>query len=465
MTHAGRVSALRKRLRPRSIAGQIALLIVAAIAVAHVVATLAFVILREPWRPDDRPGVMVGRAATVARLLDASEPASRDALVAASARSLPTLEIAPWDGQGGQPEPDHAVIRRLRDGFGRALTITDLGTETRRGEPMLRLGIETPAGARFQVVVPDDPLAPPRQGAIIFTFVFLGLTLALLSVWATRALTAPLARLEAAAEAFGTRDDHAALPQAGPREVLAMSRALDRMRARVRRLIDDRTQMLAAISHDLRTPITRLRLRAEFIEDEHARAATLRDLDQMNGLVEAALSFVRDGQARDTGSHTLVDLASVVQTVCDGFADIGARVAVERSRHVLVQGRTDDLQRALTNLVDNAVKYGGEARVLMEATPRGVRVEVRDSGPGIAEAEREAMLQPFVRGDRARNLNDATGFGLGLSIVQAIVEAHAGRLVLENRPEGGLAAAIELPLAGRQPPEPVPAPEPISRAA
>ena len=88
-------------------------------------------------------------------------------------------------------------------------------------------------------------------------------------------------------------------------------------------------------------------------------------------------AFVRDGQARDTGSHTLVDLASVVQTVCDGFADIGARVAVERSRHVLVQGRTDDLQRALTNLVDNAVKYGGEARVLMEATPRGVRVEVR----------------------------------------------------------------------------------------
>ncbi|TXM78932.1 two-component sensor histidine kinase, partial [Methylobacterium sp. WL122] len=139
-----------------------------------------------------------------------------------------------------------------------------------------------------------------------------------------------------AAEAFGTGDDHAALPEAGPQEVIAVSRALDRMRNRVRRLIDDRTQMLAAISHDLRTPITRLRLRAEFIDDDHARTMTLRDLDQMNALVEAALSFVRDGQGGAAGARTLIDLASVVQTVCDGFLDVGADVAVTQSRHVLV---------------------------------------------------------------------------------------------------------------------------------
>ena len=131
---------------------------------------------------------------------------------------------------------------------------------------------------------------------------------------------------------------------------------------------------------------------------------------------------------------------------------------MERSRHVLVRGRPDELQRAITNLVDNAVKYGGRARLVMDATPRGSRVEVRDPGPGIAEAEREAMLQPFVRGDRARNLNEATGFGLGLSIVQAIVEAHGGRLVLENHPEGGFSAVIELPTAAQVPAEPA-APE------
>jgi signal transduction histidine kinase len=339
------------------------------------------------------------------------------------------------------------VIRRLRSAAGRPVTVTNL--QPSEGGETLHVGIVTPNGAMLRVTLADDPLRPPRQGALIFTVVFLALTLALLCVWATRALTAPLARLAGAAEAFGTRDDHVALPEAGPEEVLAVARALDRMRSRVRRLIDDRTQMLAAISHDLRTPITRLRLRAEFVEDEGARAATLRDLDQMNGLVEAALSFVRDGQIRDAGSHSLVDLASVVQTVCDSFSDIGAPVSIERTRHVLVRGQPDELLRAITNLVDNAVKYGGQARLVMEGSPRGVRVCVIDAGPGIPEAEREAMLQPFVRGDRSRNLNAASGFGLGLSIVQAIMEAHDGRLTLENRPEGGLCAVIELPLAAR----------------
>ncbi|MGU3668658.1 ATP-binding protein [Methylobacterium sp. A49B] len=445
---------LRARLRPTTIAGQIALLIVAGIAVAHVVATAAFLLLHEPQNPDTLPGVAASRLGTLARLLDAADPAARPALLA-SGRSLPLIRVEAWDGKappGAKPAPNLPVIHRLRNGAGRAVTITDLSAgdpDQSRSASQLHVGIVTASGAMLQATLPNDPLRAPKQGALIFTVVFLALTLALLSVWATRALTAPLKRLAGAAEAFGARDDHVALPEAGPREVLAVSRALDRMRSRVRRLIDDRTQMLAAISHDLRTPITRLRLRAEFIEDEAARAATLRDLDQMNGLVEAALSFVRDGQTRDAGSLSLVDLASVVQTVCDDFSDVGAPVSVSRSRHVLVQGRTEELQRAVTNLVDNAVKYGGRAEVRMEASERGVRVCVLDHGPGIPDAERDAMLQPFVRGDRARNLNAASGFGLGLSIVQAIVESHHGRLLLENRPEGGLCAAIELPLAAQ----------------
>jgi signal transduction histidine kinase len=443
---------LRARLRPTTIAGQIALLVVAGIAVAHMVATAAFLLLHESQNPDELPGVAASRLGTLARLLDAAEPSARPALLA-SGRSLPLIHVEAWDGvtpSAAQPVPELPVIRRLRNGAGRAVTLTDLSSgDAGAAAGRLHIGIKTPAGAMLQATLPNDPLRAPKQGALIFTVVFLALTLALLSVWATRALTAPLKRLAGAAEAFGTRDDHVALPEAGPREVLAVSRALDRMRARVRRLIDDRTQMLAAISHDLRTPITRLRLRAEFIDDDTARAAMLRDLDQMNGLVEAALSFVRDGQSRDASSHSLVDLASVVQTVCDDFSDFGTPVSVGQCRHVLVRGRTEELQRAVTNLVDNAVKYGGAAEVQMEASERGVRVCVIDPGPGIPDAERDAMLQPFVRGDRARNLNEASGFGLGLSIVQAIVEAHQGRLTLENRREGGLCAAIELPLASQ----------------
>ncbi|MCJ2044582.1 ATP-binding protein [Methylobacterium sp. J-078] len=465
-----------RALVPSSVAGQIALLIVAAVVLAHALATLAFFTLREPWRPDDHPGVAATRIATVTRLLDGASPADRPALLANAARMLPTLRLEAWDGkptdaaapEAGDRISDHPMVQRLRDGFARPLAITDLGGGSRAAEAPVgvRVGVETPGGARLSALVPDDDRPPMRQGAIIFTFVFLAVVVSVISLYATRALTAPLARLAEAADVFGTRMNLVDLPENGPREVVAVSRALDRMRARVRRLIDDRTQMLAAISHDLRTPITRLRLRAEFIEDEHARAMTLRDLDQMNGLVEAALSFVRDGQAPEGGAKTLVDLASVVQTVADEFADIGADVRVAETRHVLVQARPDELQRAIVNLVDNAVKYGGGARLSVTQTERGVAVEVSDDGPGIPEAERDAMLQPFVRGDRARNLDTASGFGLGLSIVLAIVESHEGRLTLRNRTPRGLSARIEMPRAAAVAGAPTsPAVDPGTRAA
>ncbi len=409
-----------------------------------------------PWRASSTPPSPASATPCCARGRAACRPcASPPGTGAAPAGARGRHR--PGAGQGQEQAVERAIDRhplvvRLREGFGRDLALVDLAPAGNEAG-LLSLGLVTPAGARLRAALPDDHPRPLfGQGAIIFTLVFLGVSLTLLLFWATRALTAPLAGLAAAAEAFGTAEEPPPLPKRGPEEVLALARALDRMRARVLRLLDDRTQMLAAISHDLRTPITRLRLRAEFIEDDRAREMTLRDLDQMNGLVESALSFVRDGQgSASEGEPLLIDLASVVQTVCDGFIDIGAAVSLERSRHVLVRGRPDDLERALTNLVDNAVKYGGGARILMgparQSEPPGVAVEVLDDGPGIPEAERHAMLQPFVRGDRARNLNAATGFGLGLSIVLAIVEGHGGRLTLENRRGGGLCARIELPLA------------------
>jgi len=456
-------SVRKRRLpRPRSAAGQIALLVVTAILAAHVLATIGVLAMQEPWRAEGRPGVAAGRLSTVARLLDASEPGERPALLIAAARSLPTLHLAPWDGAAPpipSDEPslaNHPLVERLRLGFGQPLKVSDLAPPPPRGTTpeTLHLGLETPGGARLQATLPDDPLRPPAIGAIVFTFLFLGLTLTLLSVWATRALTAPLARLAGAAEAFGTMHEPVGLPERGPREVVAVAHALDRMRARVKRLIDDRTQMLAAISHDLRTPITRLRLRAEFIEDEQARAMTLRDLNQMNGLVEAALSYVRDGGGAGGSTPTqmpLIDLASVAQTVCDSFQDVGADVRMETARHALLRGRPDELERAITNLVDNAVKYSGAARLSVRSGPLGIRVAVEDDGPGIPESEHGAMLEPFVRGDASRNLHGTVGFGLGLSIVRAVVEAHGGRFSLANRPEGGLSARIDLPMAAPPP--------------
>ncbi len=439
--------------RPKSVAGQIALLVVAAIVATHAVAALALFALREPWRAEGRPGVAANRLAVVARMLDDTAPEGRDAILSAAKRSVPTLLLDAWDGTPPPVESErlreHPIIERLRDAFGRDLALADLGPDSGAEDPpVLHLGLRTPSGAGLRGTLPDDTLGPPKRGIIILTLLFMATTLTLLTVWATRALTAPLAQLAGAAEAFGTRRTPPPLPRRGPEEVLALAGALDRMRARVNRLIDDRTQMLAAISHDLRTPITRLRLRAEFIDDAQARERTLRDLDQMNALVEAALAYARDERGADGGSDTekpLIDIASLVQTVCDDFSDTGADVRMEQARHVLVRAHPDDLQRAVANLVDNAVKYGGSARLTVETSADGVAIAVTDDGPGIPEAERHAMLQPFVRGDRARNLDDANGFGLGLSIVLAIVEAHDGRLSLENRAGGGLRVRIELP--------------------
>ncbi|KMO18764.1 sensor histidine kinase [Methylobacterium platani] len=447
---------------PGRIAGQLALLVVAAIVVTHVVVTVAFVLLRpELRRSDERPSALANRLVTVVHMVAAAPADDRADVVAAARHSASALHLTllPADAPNAPVAPgaDVPEITGLRAALGPAYGLAAEHMPT----GALHLRIAGPAGLQLAAELPPLPLAhPPLTSAIFITLVFLALSLTLLSIWATRALTAPLARLAEAAEAFGTATEARPLPQRGPEEVLAVSRALGRMRDRVLRLIDDRTHMLAAISHDLRTPITRLRLRAEFLEDEVLRRQFLRDLDQMNALVEAALSFVRDGQSREgqpRGDLGLVDLASVVQTVCDGFADIGEAVRAEDLQPALVRGSSGELQRALTNLIDNAVKYAGAATVrLVEAGPGRVAVEILDEGPGIPEAERALMLQPFVRGDRARTLNEAGGFGLGLSIASAIAQSHGGVFTLENREPHGLCVRLELPRAAgavpRQPP-------------
>lgn len=436
---------------PRSIAGQIAMLLVAAIVLTHLLVSLVFLFMGPPpWRYSDHPIASANRLAAILRLVEAAPDDRRRDIVALAKITEPALALSwaaerPAIGPAGSVRTDPPYVTHLRLILGPTY---EVASQTVRGsgeEEAMRVAVTTQGGLTLSGEIPDRPLSLQRWAPIFGTVVFLALTLTALSVWVTRALAAPLGRLAEAAEAFGIVEDTGALPSRGPEEVLTVSRALGRMRDRVRRLIDDRTRMLAAISHDLRTPITRMRLRAEFIEDETVRATMLRDLAQMSALVEAALSFVRDGHTRERVGP--LDLASLVQTVCDEFADGGADVEAETLRHVLVTGRADELQRALTNLIDNAVKYGTTVRVRMHATQTGATIAIADQGPGIPAAEQAAMLQPFVRGDRARNLDDAPGFGLGLSIALAIVEAHGGRLELADGDPSGLVVSLHLPRA------------------
>jgi signal transduction histidine kinase len=257
-------------------------------------------------------------------------------------------------------------------------------------------------------------------------------------------LTAPLSSFAKAAEEFSLDGAAAPLPERGPVEIRSVAKALNRMRQRITGLIDDRTKMLAAISHDLRTPITRMRLRSEFIEDDGHRRRMLRDLDQMRSMLESVLSFLRND--RKLESMTLVDIASTLQLITDQFSDMGHKVVYEGPQHAMATVRPDDLHRSVTNLVENAAKFGAETTVRLIASLDVITIEVEDDGPGISDARKDIMLEPFVRGDDARNMDEASGFGLGLSIARSIVLAHGGELSLNDRVPHGLIVRIRLPV-------------------
>jgi signal transduction histidine kinase len=266
----------------------------------------------------------------------------------------------------------------------------------------------------------------------------------LLGLWAARALTAPLRAFAAAAEGYSPDGEIAPLPERGPEEVRAAAVALNDMRARIKTLVEDRTRLLAAVGHDLRTPITRMRLRCDFIDDEGLRVAMVRDLAQMQAMAESILSHLRAGHARRDLAP--VDLASLVETVCDEFADLGHRVAYDGPAHAAMRADAETLHRALANLVDNAVRYGGEAVVRLAASAAAVSVDIVDRGPGIPADRKAAMLEPFVRGEAARSMDDTAGFGLGLSVARAAVAAHGGTLsLLDNEPRG-LIVRVTLPV-------------------
>jgi signal transduction histidine kinase len=281
-------------------------------------------------------------------------------------------------------------------------------------------------------------------GPWMMTLLFAVISVTLLGLWAARALTAPLSSFAKAAEDFSLNGAAAPLPERGPEEIRSVARALNRMRERIAGLIDDRTRTLAAISHDLRTPITRMRLRAEFIEDEVHRNRMLGDLEQMRSMLESVLSFLRND--RKLESMTLVDIASTLQLVADQFTDMGHRVGYLGPAHAMATARPDDLHRSVSNLVDNAVRFGAEATIRLTMSPDSATIDVEDDGPGISDADKGEMLEPFVRGDHARNMDEAAGFGLGLSIARAIALAHDGELSLHDRQPHGLVVRIEIPV-------------------
>lgn len=252
----------------------------------------------------------------------------------------------------------------------------------------------------------------------------------------------PIRGLTGAVERYTPGEALPRLDEAGPAEIRRLIAAFNAMQARIRRLIDERTRALAAVGHDLRTPLARLRLRIDAIAEEGLRREVAADIEGMEAMVNSLLAFL--GGEADPETPRRVDLAVLCASIADDASDHGNDVRYEGPSHLEHVVRASSFRRAVTNLVDNAVHFGSHVVVRLAAAPDEVRLHVEDDGPGIPEESLALVLEPFVRLDTARG-RDTAGFGLGLSIVARAVAAEGGRLELVNMAEGGLCATIVLP--------------------
>ncbi len=309
------------------------------------------------------------------------------------------------------------------------------------------VGMRMPDGEWLSVETPLPPARPWHSATFLAAFVLMTAVAALLTLWAVRRMMAPLRTLAVAAEALGRDVNAPPLPEDGPAEVATAAAAFNTMAARIRLFVRDRTELLTAIGHDLRTPITRMKLRTEFIEDEEQRRRMLADLDEMEAMVSATLAFGRDATASEPVSP--LDLAELLRTVLDEAADmrpeLADKIGYRGPAHLTVRARPLALKRALANLVSNAIAYGNAARVSVEQDAAGmVRVVVEDDGPGIAPHEMDRVFEPFHRGEPSRN-RETGGVGLGLPIARNILRAHGGDVTLANAAGGGARATVLLP--------------------
>ena len=275
--------------------------------------------------------------------------------------------------------------------------------------------------------------------------IFLGsllLVAILIAFWTARLLARPIREFARAAERLGVDLTAPPLAVRGPRELRATIEAFNRMQDRLRRFLEDRTQMLAAISHDLRAPLARLRLRAELVADGEQQHKMFDDLEDMNAMIDSTLAFARDDARREP--RRLVDLGVLVGDVCEDVGDAGGKVSYSGRRGIDIPCRPIQVRRAVANLIDNAVKYGGVARVKIVRETDRVVIVVEDDGPGIPPEEHEKVFAPFYRREPARDPAKA-GVGLGLSIARTVAREHGGDVSLRNGDHGGLRALIELP--------------------
>lgn len=306
---------------------------------------------------------------------------------------------------------------------------------------LISLGLED--GTWLNVTLARGHSTRITSPSLLVTSLVGALGVILVAVLLSRWLTQPLNRLADGARAFFVAgEDGRELEERGTREVRTLARAINEMRRRIERMVGARTQMLAAISHDLRTPLTRLRLRANTLPAGEPRLSIERDIAEMEQMIDATLSFLRENTDQETIEP--IDVAAILQTIADDAADADQPVTIDAPRSLIARGRHLAIKRALTNLINNAVRHGGSASITARQSPTEIEVVILDDGPGIPPDKLEAVFEPFCRLDDARG-RETGGYGLGLTVARSIARSHGGEVVLANRDGGGLQALLRVP--------------------
>ncbi len=416
--------------------GQIAILVLVAILLFHATLTIAFSLLGDRDRPPPPPGRAADHIAGLAVAVDAASEAERAQALSDIVRVFPQIQASIVDrlpalisGAARSPFIDE-LRRRLWTGADVHLVESDAGYDSLAVAIGLRKGgfifakkpRPPPEGVEPSPTDPRGPGSPPPRpprgppswsvwfGSALFFF----LCATILAMWASNAIIAPLVQLAQQAEKFpGELRDQSPIKEQGPQEVRDLTRALNRMQSRIFSMLEARARFSAAISHDLRTILTRVRLRCEFVDDETVRSKMLQDVELMDSMLYKNLQRLQENH--EAAERKLLDLDSVLQSVVDDFVDLGRKVTYRGGQRQMIQGSLADVQRLFNNLIENAVTYAGCADVVVTQPTTGcVQIDVVDEGPGVSVQDKERLTAPFVRG-ASRDLQAPAGFASGSS--------------------------------------------------
>ena len=466
---------------PRTLVGRSVLVLFAAVLISNAIGLAAYLADRQSLQATARERAVAERVLDAARLVEGSPSGDRQRLLRGlrgAGLRLQWSERPVVEDAGGADRRLHSLHRAfvqqlgedpgdgLRLGLGRP-PLQDQGSGSMSGRPaqepwpaghgrergghwsgdVLQGGLRLGDGSWLHFAAPLAPQAPGWTSSMLLLIAASSLAAAAIAALAVWRASAPLSMFAAAAERLGRDLDAWPLAERGPQEVVQAARAFNDMQARLQRMVRQRTQMLAAMSHDLRTPLTRLRLRAELLDDPAQQERMLADLDQIERLIATSLEFARDAFTGEAPAR--LDLAALVQTLCEEAADAGGGIHYHGPQRAAFAARQMALRRAIANLLDNAMRHGERVDVTLGLRPDGQEGEraeiiVEDDGPGLPDSELGKVGEPFYRPDTSRS-RDSGGAGLGLAIVRAVAAAHGGSLVLENRPTGGLRATLSFP--------------------